>query len=317
MHGLPLLFGNMFYAFMWVFVCYSPLSHPNSYQTDILVPVYTDHGQTTPSILNLLISIHLLEPSSPSSRSSGSTPLLSSSFSVKCCFVLWICWDETLEPARFYRKLINLSVCRPAHLWLAVQQRDQKSILQQLEQDSEKKQQHKKEIHPILASPGRHWSSLHEPWTEEEVGEGKKWLERCRRSVETPPGVLPLVCPLVKDFVRRFLNDKTESEEVYLPGHTHRRVLRNNLEPECEDGSWKIGERGDGLMLKWVWCRIPLSAHLIKLPLPLLEGKTGRVETKVELKRTVGFKFVEPLNRRLLCDDFILDQRASAEEIIR
>lgn len=84
------------------------------------------------------------------------------------------------------------------------------------------------------------------------MGEGKKkkWLERCRRSAETLPGVPPLVCPLAKDFVRRFLNDKTG--EVYLPGHTHRRVQRNNLEPEREDGSRKIGERGDGLMLKWV-----------------------------------------------------------------
>lgn len=59
-----------------------------------------------------------------------------------------------------------------------------------------------------------------------------------------------------------------------------------------------------------------MSAHHIKVPLPLLEGKTGRVE-KVELKRRVGFKFVELLNRRLSRDEFILDQRASAEEIIR
>lgn len=76
------------------------------------------------------------------------------------------------------------------------------------------------------------------------MGEEKEWLERCHRSAETLPGVPPLVCPLAKDFVRVFLNDKTESGEVYLPGHTHRRVQRNKLEPECEDGSWKIGERG-------------------------------------------------------------------------
>lgn len=41
------LFGNMFYAYMWVFVRYSPLSHPSSHP-DILFPVYMDHGQTAP-----------------------------------------------------------------------------------------------------------------------------------------------------------------------------------------------------------------------------------------------------------------------------
>lgn len=207
-------------------------------------------------ILKLLISTNLLESSSPSSSGSGSSGsvgggsssslLLFSSFSVKCRFVLQTCWDETLEPACFYGKLINLSMRRPARLWLAVQQRDQKSIWQQLEQDREKQQAAQERD---SSNTGFTRTTLvFAPRTLDGGGSGggkKKWLERCRRSAETLPGVPPLVCPLAKDFVRRFLNDKTESGEVYLPGHTHRRVQRNNLEPECEDGSWKIWrERG-------------------------------------------------------------------------
>lgn len=106
------LFGNMFYAYMRVFVCYSPLSHPNSY-TDILFPVYMDHGQTAPSILKLLISIHLLESSPPpvAAAAAVSSPLQFLLGQMPLCFTDVLGWNSG---ARLPLWEANQPVCVPA-----------------------------------------------------------------------------------------------------------------------------------------------------------------------------------------------------------